>query len=308
MSSQAEHQTEKKAGPKRNAKTELYQTVLHCYGFGCSFDRTDDGFWFASIHVKIGSPPLKALSSCQAANEKEGIAAASQAALDILQPIVDPDWSCRPLKELSSVFPDHIPIRDSSNPRCWPSFWKRKPLVVGIDVEGNHTNPPVLVQIAVQYSDEIYCILETPQIHGLSDNLQRLLRDSSIIKVFCDNYAHNDKKCLGIPAEDDWSDGSIVDLESIMNRHLGPSTVARGLGRIVSHAMPELGVMIGKPKESNNKLKSRMQRIGRFALIEQGKKPPLEAVSELNYREKQYAALDALVTLRAYLRLEETKL
>jgi hypothetical protein len=64
--------------------------------------------------------------------------------------------------------------------------------------------------------------------------------------------------------------------------------------------MPELDVLIRKPKGQG-----RFTKVGRFALIEQGKAPPLKSIDELTFEEKQYAALDAWCTLYAYRRLQE---
>ena len=93
----------------------------------------------------------------------------------------------------------------------------------------------------------------------------------------------------------------IVDLEQLAAKHLGPVKVARGLGRIATLCMPELAnINIAKPKRNNPGVKGRFANIGRFALIEQGKLPPLRGVGDLSATEQRYAALDAWVTLQCY--------
>jgi hypothetical protein len=97
---------------------------------------------------------------------------------------------------------------------------------------------------------------------------------------------------------DSYLSGPIVDIEAIAGQLVGPVKVARGLSRIVTLCMPELNVLVRKPK---NKLSS----VGRFAMIEQGKAPPLKSIHDLTKKQQQYAALDAWSTLLAYQRLQE---
>jgi hypothetical protein len=223
---------------------------------------------------------------------KQGVAAASAAALEGLKDVIESQES-KPVKELGDVFPVPIDVYESTNEN-WDYFWKHKPAVVGIDVEGNQMYPPVLVQISV----DDYTILEAPRNGKMSLHLARLLRDEGVVKVFCDNFAHKDKLCLGIEQiPSDLTVGHLVDLEAIASNLLGPVKAARGLARIVGLAMPELGVLIRKPKT-----KGRFTNVGRFILIEQGKKPPLKSIYELTTQEVQYAALDSWCTLTAYKR------
>jgi hypothetical protein len=220
-----------------------------------------------------------------------------QMALDGLRHEIEHNEAKRMVTDLVHVFPHPIPIYDSQQVDHWDYFWKHPPTVVGIDTEGNGRSPPVLVQIATP----TYCILEAPVYPmGISDNLTRLLNDTTIVKVFCDNYSHRDKKSLGIPNSSalDLTRGHIVDLENMMSQYFGPVSVPRGLSRIVTLCMPELNVTIRKPKQ-------RFQSIGRFALIEHGKVPPLTSIYDLSLQELQYAALDAWCTLKAYERIGE---
>jgi hypothetical protein len=195
-------------------------------------------------------------------------------------------------------FPLPIRVKDGNDAKTWVEFWQNPPNIVGIDTEGNQMAPPVLLQISTQY----YTILEVPLQKQLSSNVTRLLKDDAIIKVFCDNFSHNDKKCLGLalPPEKNFSKPPIVDLESLCNSVTDvASKVPRGLSNIVSMSFPELNVRIKKPSQSSK----RFENIGRFAMIEQGKAKPLKGFHDLTSKEKQYSALDSWCTLQAYLRI-----
>ena len=278
---------------------ELKQKILQKYGWCAKFDVNENGEWYAE--VILGPDDLRRFTSSNTLpadthdGRKKGILAAAQVAIDGLREDVKL-LEALPVKSLVEVFPKRIDVY-SSNSENWDWFWNHKPKVVGIDTEGNQISPPVLVQISV----DDYTILETPR-RTISKNLRRLLSDDSIVKVFCDNSSHKDKTCLGLKvhADDDFSCGSIVDLETLAARSMGATAVDRGLPRIVTLCMPELKCLVRKPKTQ----KGRYSNIGRFALIEQGKKPPLRGIHDLSDEEQQYAALDSWATLQAYKRLQ----
>jgi hypothetical protein len=154
----------------------------------------------------------------------------------------------------------------------------------------------------VQVSTDDYTIIEMPQAGtDISDDLSRLLLDESIVKVFCDNSTHKDKKSLGLNSiPDDLTVGHIVDLEAMATKVLGPLSAHRGLLKIVMLTMPELNVRIIKlgPKK-------RMNTVQRITLIDQGKTPPVESMDDLSNEELRYAALTAWCTLQAYKRMRE---
>ena len=85
-----------------------------------------------------------------------------------------------------------------------PDSWKKLrahldsdeiPRCVGIDAEGIHSTPPKMVQIATRKM----ILIELPGSRGrLSDELEELLWDDSISKIFCDS-TNSDKACLGLP-------------------------------------------------------------------------------------------------------------
>lgn len=283
------------------ATQDFNQKVCHKFGWSAQFDTDDQGNWCVDVTVGLNDK-RRFVSNSKASTEtvegrKEGKEAACQAALEGLQKEVERQ-DAKPQLGLGDVFTQEIAIYNS-NQENWDHFWKNRPTVVGIDTEGNQKTPPVLAQIA---TDE-YTILEIPQSASISENLKRLLQDDRIIKVFCDNFSQHDKKCLGLDVvpENGYTKGSIVDLEAMAMELLGPVTVPRGLARITTLCMPELNVIIGKPRQG----KKRFSNIGRFALIEQGKMPPLRGLHDLKPDEKQYAALDAWCTLQAYKRLKE---
>jgi hypothetical protein len=274
---------------------QFQQQVSQKYGWRADYDTDDDGYWFVDVVVGLNSVRYHFQSTSK--DPKKGKEVVSSLALKTLAESIAIE-EAKPVLQLNQVFKDQIRIYDSRDAETWPMFWKNKPKVVGIDAEGNQKSPPVLVQIS---TDE-YTILEVPK-RGLSSNLQRLLNDDGIIKVFCDNFSNRDKKCLGlhISEESDFTKPPIVDLEALFGSISGTVKVPRGLSKIVTMCMPELNVRIIKPPQS----KSKMKNIGRFAMIEQGKAHPLHSLHELSNKEKQYAALDSWCTLQAYRRIQE---
>jgi hypothetical protein len=293
------------------ATQDLTQKVLHKWGWSARYDvDPTTQRWYVEIVVGFGDTRRFVsdfhFDQGEKDNAKRGKGAASQAALDGLAELLE-ELESRPQQELVQCFTEPIDIYES-NKENWDYFWQHRPDAVGIDTEGNAKSPPVLIQVAC----DDYTILEAPR-QRLSNNMQKLLHDDRIIKVFCDNFAHKDKKSVGLPVDDDnnknsdYAKGTIVDLEAIMAELMGPVNVARGLSRIVTLCMPELGVSISKPKASQGNIKGRFKNIGKFALIEQGKMPPLKDIWSLSAKEQQYAALDALCTLKAYRRLMEKR-
>ena len=308
---------------------DLQQKVCQKYGWSFQYSTNDNGQHQVEVVVGFGDKrtfvaPITTTTKTPQ-DDKAAKASISALALQGLAPIIEVEES-KPVGELAEAFASlsqnpttassksdggsNITVLNSSHEDTWKTFWNERPSVVGIDVEGNQISPPVLVQIAT----ESYTILEVPDYRQrrLSPDLQRLLNDDSIIKVFCDNFAHKDKTSLGLslpPAVTEegkfnFAEPPIVDLESVAMKLLGPVKVARGLPRLVNLAMPELGIRIVKPKPQ----KGRFKKIGKFALIEQGKLPPLKGLNDLSKEEQQYAALDAWFTLNIYRRLLKLEL
>ena len=132
------------------------------------------------------------------------------------------------------------------------------------------------------------CLLEVPNVHGLSDDMRRLLGDQSITKVFCDGTSGADRRSLGIDDSDNY-----VDLEDITSSLVGATGVNRGLARIMNLAWPDPAVRV--TKDTRDK-----ESVLFFAAIEQGKKPRLKALDEIPDRIRRYAAMDAWCTMMAY--------
>lgn len=273
-----------------SAMQALQQRVLQRYGWSASFGQDDRQCWY--VEVTVGIKDTRRFTSEETCSDvKTGRLAACKTALEGLEEEIQKQESKEQM-QLGDVFPQRIRVLES-NAKNWKYFWDHKPRTVGIDTEGNQKSPPVLVQIATND----YTILEVCKFR-LSQDIQLLLTDQSIVKIFCDNYSHRDKRSLGLIVPNDLTTGHIIDLENVASMLLGPVTAPRGLSRIMVLAMPELNVLMVKPKNS------RMNDISRFALIEQGKAAPLQGLSGLSEKEKQYAALDAWCTLQAYDRLK----
>lgn len=278
------------------ATQQLAQQVCQRYGWSAVYDTTnDEGYWY--VDVVLGLQDQRRFVSQDTSPKskkgmKQGSEAAAVVALQGLRHEIERQ-EMKPGMELTQLFSQEIPVYESTQEN-WKRFWKHPPTIVGIDTEGNQVSPPLLVQIAT----EDYTILEVPRHGSLSNSLMKLLEDTSITKVFCDNFSHHDKKSLGLQVPEDLTTGPVLDLEALSNHLMGPAKVARGLSRILMLAMPELDVWIEKPV-----LGERFANIGKYTLIEQGKAPPLQSMAELSRKEQRYAALDAWCTLYAYRRL-----
>jgi hypothetical protein len=297
---------------ERNPIQELTQSVCQRYGWSSEITRDTDGYWAYRIIVGLDDCRIFVSSDNSSSaddddGKKRGLRAAARAALDGLR-LEIAQQEAKPTMELHQVFTQPIAVYDSADKRNWEYFWKHKPRVVGLDTEGNRIVPPVLVQIATSE----YSILEVPIVRDndrrcLSRDLERLLNDTTIVKVFCDNFDHCDKRCLGIydPTRD-WTQGHVVDLESIAAQWLGPTKTARGLARILSLIYCR-DVLIRKPptgkrfvNQAGIKTSHPSSGIRSFCLVEQGKAPPIRSLRDLTEGEIQYAALDAWCTLLAY--------
>jgi hypothetical protein len=300
----------------------LQQKICQKYGWSCMFDfeQTSDGDsqqWCVNVIVGLQENDkhhFEAEKATSKNDSKLGMADAAAVAIRGLQEEIRRQ-DAKPVVDLNQVFCQQIPldVYDSTREN-WDYFWQHKVAVVGIDIEGNQRCPPVLVQI----STDDYTILEVPlKDKGISADLARLLADESIIKVFCDNSSHKDKKSLGInrsSRNNDLTTGHIVDLEAMAMQVLGPVQVMRGLTRILTLCMQELTVLIRKSPRgggNNNKgrrsfnNKTRFSEVQRFSLIEQGKAPELRGLHDLTFEEQQYAALDAWSTLYGYKRIKQ---
>ena len=229
------------------------------------------------------------------AGVKKGHAAAATVAIAGLRYIVDAANS-KPTQTIEEAYGAHF---DSmcvvmSGPEGWAKLWEMNPTYVAIDVEGNQVTPPVLVQVCVStVNGGSLCLLETPNIEGLSDDMIRLLRDDRIVKIICDGTSGADRRSLGIDASDNYA-----DLEDITSSLMGATGVQRGLARILNLAWPHQPVRVTKdPKDKKS--------VFFFAAIEQGKKPRLKGLDEIPDRIRRYAAMDAWCTMMAFIGLKQ---
>ena len=230
------------------------------------------------------------------AGVKKGHAAAATVAIAGLRDIVDAANS-KPTQTIEEAYGAHFDSTCSvmSGPEGWAQFWEMNPTYVAIDVEGNQVTPPVLVQVCVStVHGGSLCLLETPNIEGLSDDMIRLLRDDRIVKIICDGTSGADRRSLGIDVDLD----NQVDLEDITSSLMGATGVQRGLARILNLAWPQNVVRVTKDQRDKSS-------VFFFAAIEQGKKPRLKGLDEIPGRIRRYAAMDAWCTMKAYLGLKQ---
>jgi hypothetical protein len=281
------------------AMQELEQSVCQRYGWSAQFfvvattssSAVAPECWAVRVHRGLLDQPNT--FSTDICDMKLGKAAAAKLALDGLRADIQREQAKPTVISLQDAVGHlfHARIVTSSDV-VWTEFWKNPPTVVGIDTEGNSCIPPLLLQIAT----EDLVILETP-ISGLSENVQRLLSDDTIVKVFCENGAHRDKRSLGLCVPDDMVTGPVVDLEYLAAECMGHVKVPRGIGKLVALTMPEVRVRIDKKAK-------RLGAIGTFTAIEQGFRKPLRGVHDLSLIEQRYAALDAWCTLQIWIRLK----
>lgn len=261
---------------------QLNQGVAHRFGWSITFNT-------AGTKVEVVTAKKVFLF------EGENKATTAANALKGLEDLIKVEES-KEIQELHQVFRNQPIDIYESNEENWEYFWNHKPAIVGIDTEGNNVRPPLLVQIATQD----YAILEVP-VESLSCDIERLLKDHSVVKVFCDNFSHKDKGSLGleVKSDEEYLKGSILDVECMVAEVYGKVSVARGLSKILDLIEPKQSVRIGKPRND----KGHRKDIGRFTWIEQGKAPRIQSVYDLTNKERRYAVLDAWCTLHAFEKL-----
>ena len=256
-------------------KQELEQGICGQHGWSSRYFQDDASRW--CVEVRWGAGPHNGRvfvsddesDAGSKAGVKKGHAAAATVAIAGLRDIVDAANS-KPTQTIEEAYGAHFDSTCSvmSGPEGWAQFWKMNPTYVAIDVEGNQVTPPVLVQVCVStVNGGSLCLLETPNIEGLSDDMIRLLRDDRIVKIICDGTSGADRRSLGIDVDLD----NQVDLEDITSSLMGATGVQRGLARILNLAWPHQPVRVTKdPKDKKS--------VFFFAAIEQGKKPRLKGL------------------------------
>lgn len=296
------------ASPSAN-KAELEQKVCQQFGWSSRYYRTDEtpaGCW--AVEVRTGCTAADShtfVTEDSSPNTKKGAkqghrTAATQA-LAGLAPLVAAELA-KPLVNMEDLFAAEfagVRVLDSSE-AAWAELAALNGpagLTVGIDVEGNLSFPPVLVQVASTVGNLV--ILEAPEKEvGLSAPLAALLADPSVRKIFCDGPGHADKTSLGLRADaaeapgEGPFDGHIIELEHVTNALAGRSGTLRGLARVLGLGLPQVGVRVTKEKNFDD--------VALFAGIDQGMLPPLAGVEALPAASRRYAAMDAWCTARAW--------
>ena len=282
-------------------KQELEQGICGQHGWSSSYFQAPSSRWCVEVRWGVGPRNGRVFVSddvsdgASKAGVKKGHAAAAAVAIAGLRDIVYAANSKQTLtiEEAFGAQFDHTCFV-MSGPEGWAKLWEINPTEVFVDVEGNQVTPPVLVQVCVSFHvsgeqhDRSMCLLEIPNIHGLSDDMRRLLGDQSITKVFCDGTSGADRRSLGIDDSDNY-----VDLEDIASSLVGATGVRRGLARIMNLAWPNPAVRV--TKDTRDK-----ESVLFFAAIEQGKKPRLKELNDIPERIERYAAMDAWCTMMAY--------
>jgi hypothetical protein len=283
-------------------KQELEQGICGQHGWSSRYFQDGASKWCVEVRWGAGPRNGRVFVSDDESDAgskpgvKKGHAAAATVAIAGLRDIVDAANS-KPTQTIEEAYGAHFDSTCSvmSGPEGWAKLWEMNPTYVAIDVEGNQVTPPVLVQVCVStVNGGSLCLLETPNIEGLSDDMIRLLRDDRIVKIICDGTSGADRRSLGIDVDLD----NQVDLEDITSSLMGATGVQRGLARILNLAWPHQPVRVTKdPKDKKS--------VFFFAAIEQGKKPRLKGLDEIPGRIRRYAAMDAWCTWMAYLKLRQ---
>ena len=282
-------------------KQELEQGICGQHGWSSRYFQDGASRWCVEVRWGAGQREGGIFVSDDVsdagskAGVKKGHAAAATVAIAGLRDIVDAANS-KPTQTIEEAYGAHF---DSmcvvmSGPEGWAKLWEMNPTYVAIDVEGNQVTPPVLVQVCVStVHGGSLCLLEIPNIEGLSDDMIRMLRDKRITKIICDGTSGADRRSLGIDASDNYA-----DLEDITSSLMGVTGVQRGLARILNLAWPQNVVRVTKDQRDKSS-------VFFFAAIEQGKKPRLKGLDEIPGRIRRYAAMDAWCTMKAYLGLKQ---
>ena len=95
-----------------------------------------------------------------------------------------------------------------ATPDEWQALRAASPQAVGVDTEGVHFTPPLLVQVAYRSprTGRVVVLLEAPVNGQLSTDLKTLLGDTAIAKIFC--AADGDTDALGCPVR------NVVDVQA----------------------------------------------------------------------------------------------
>jgi len=211
-------------------------------GWGRSFAFEEKGGWVVEVTCGLGEtfriesfsfPPRTKKGN------KLGTGAAAALAVHELLPRAEQALAQppKPLEELleDCAAAEALPAEAAS----WARFWKRlrgkkgPQRAVGMSTAGNDgSGLPVLVEATV----DGLVLMELPRSRepaALSEDMSKLLADTSITKVFCDTAAQRDIRSLGLTGETP----DVVNLEQVAARLLGVSTAPRGLAKLAGLAL-----------------------------------------------------------------------
>lgn len=279
-----------------NPTTRLLE-LSQKFGWSVRFDKeAETGAWGVEVLRGVSRDVFRSDDTSLENNKgtKRGRAAAAVVALEGLGAAIEAERATTKVALVDAFGPHFrrvVRVQESSA-ATWAAFWAHPPAEVGVDVEGNQQRPPCLVQVATPTT----VILEAPSRRrgGLSADLRRLLADDSIVKVFCDSTG-SDRRSLGLPTAADSLPPDMVDIEAVGAKRLGDgsSIISLGLAKIMSmyYTVPTAAFRVVKSDDGLT---------ARFSMIEQGHAPQLDGVSDLTDVEREYAALDAWVTLLAW--------
>ena len=174
-----------------------------------------------------------------------------------------------------------------ATPEQWVGFWSWRAAqglvaAVAIDCEGFPPQDLGLTPMLIQVATDEMILMELPgPQRQLSPDMQKLLSDNSIVKVFCDG-TRSDRRALGLPTE---LSPTVQCIEDLANQAFGMSKVSRGLCGIAS--------LVLEPRVTKGK-----SYLSFFLKAQSGYMPStLDAIPP---QEALAAAVDAWLTLYAW--------
>ena len=183
----------------------------------------------------------------------------------------------------------------------WPKFWryvKNGGTMVGIDTEGNGGDGwPRLIQVATPN----LVLLEVVPLKSknVSSEMQKLLKDTTITKLFCDSSANKDAKSLGLT----YGRKDVVNIEDEIEKNATKNILRedtekkkkqptrKGLVRICNLlGVPEKGCRLTKDEDG-------------WRFFESARGQNIQFLTDVPEKHRKYAAIDAWMTLIAGQRL-----
>jgi len=147
--------------------------------------------------------PMSNAKSLKQHNQSEVLAPEASAA-----PAASPSSAHEEVRSMEQRFATSGSCIVKATPDEWQALRAASPRAVGVDTEGVHFSPPLLVQVAYRspLTGLVVVLLEAPVNGQLSSCLKTLLGDTAIAKAFC--AADGDTDALGCPVR------NIVDVQA----------------------------------------------------------------------------------------------